>query len=196
MEHPMRRIAVVLAALLVASAPVPARGQAPDADALIAVQRDAMKPLARMNGVWRGPAWSLQPGGERRSITQTERIGSLLGGTLKVIEGRGYDAADRVTFNAFGVVSYNPSTKSYSIRSYALGRQGDFPFTPTDDGYTWETPAGPGAIVRYTATVTANRLHEVGDRVVEGRPAVRVFEMTLERVGETEWPEAGAVPPR
>jgi hypothetical protein len=48
-----------------------------------------MKARAPMNGAWRGEATTLLPGGERRTITQTERIGPLLGGAMKVIEGRG-----------------------------------------------------------------------------------------------------------
>ncbi|MGZ8255217.1 MAG: DUF1579 domain-containing protein [Burkholderiaceae bacterium] len=189
----MRNVVKFGAALLMTLAMAGAGGQVPDAAALIALQRDAMKPLAGMNGVWRGQATTLLPGGERRTITQTERIGHFLGGTLKLIEGRGYDANGNVVFNAFGIVSFNPATQSYSMRSYAQGRQGDFAFKPTEDGYTWEVPAGPGAIIRYTAKIAGNRLQEVGDRIVGGGAPTRVFEMTLERLGETDWPEAGAV---
>jgi hypothetical protein len=192
----MRMAALCLSLALSVCAAAVAQAQPPDFEALMAAQREAMQPLAHMNGVWRGPATAVLPGGERSTITQTERIGPFLGGTLKVIEGRGYDAAGKVAFNAFGVVSYDPATKSYSLRSYSKGLHGDFPFRPTAEGYVWEVPAGPGAVVRYTATVKDNRLHEVGDRIVSGRPPQRVFEMTLERIGDSQWPEAGAVPPR
>jgi hypothetical protein len=168
----------------------------PDAAAVTSAQREAMKALAPMNGAWRGEATTLLPGGERRTITQTERIGPFLGGSVKVIEGRGYDASGKVVFNSFGIVSFDPATKAYSMRSYALGRKGDFALTPTAEGYTWEVPAGPGAIVRYTATIKDNRLHEVGDRIVGGAEPVRVFEMRLERIGDTDWPEQGAIAPR
>jgi hypothetical protein len=184
------------AALLLVTAVASASGQAPDPAPLIAAQREAMKPLARMNGVWRGQATTLLPNGERRTITQTERIGAFLGGTLKLIEGRGYDANGNVAFNAFGIVSFNPATQSYSMRSYAHGRQGDFAFKPTEDGYTWDVPAGPGAIIRYTARIAGNRLQEVGDRIAGDSAPTRVFEMALERIGETDWPEAGAVSAR
>jgi len=186
-----RVLVLLLAAVATAAAQTP-----PDPSALIEAQREAMKPLARMDGVWRGKATTVLPGGEQRSITQTERIGPFLGGAVKVIEGRGYTADGRVAFNSFGIVSFDPATRKYSIRSYAQGRQGDFPFQPTDDGYTWEVPAGPGASIRYTATVRDNQLREVGDRIAGGGPPVRVFEMVLERVGDTRWPDEGAVPPR
>jgi hypothetical protein len=68
-----------------------------------------MVPLAFMDGVWRGPAWVIGPSGERHTITQTERIGPFLDGSVKVIEGRGYDSEGKVTFDAFGTISYRVS---------------------------------------------------------------------------------------
>ncbi|HSQ60043.1 MAG TPA: DUF1579 domain-containing protein [Acidobacteriota bacterium] len=188
-----------LAALFAAGALtlVPASGALaqgrPDPAALLAAQREAMKALASMNGVWRGPAWTIRPDGGKHEITQTERIGPFLDGTLKVIEGRGYDADGTVSFNAFGVVSFDPAKKAYAMRSHAQGQSGDFVFTPTADGYSWEIPAGPMTI-RYTATIKDGVLHEVGDRIVPGKDPVRFFEMTLTRVGDTDWPAGGAVP--
>ena len=191
----MRKLETLMGALLLATGTAMAQTP-PGAADLVNAQREAMKALAAMNGAWRGEATTLLPGGERRTITQTERIGPFLGGSVKVIEGRGYDANGQVIFNSFGIVSFDPATKAYSLRSYALGRKGDFPLQPTADGYTWEVPAGPGAIVRYTATIKDNRLHEVGDRIVGGAEPVRVFEMRLERIGDTDWPERGTIAPR
>ena len=191
----MRMLDTLIGALLFAAGTAMAQTP-PGAADLVNAQREAMKALAAMNGAWRGEATTLLPGGERRTITQTERIGPFLGGTVKVIEGRGYDAGGQVVFNAFGIVSFDPATQTYSLRSYAHGRKGDFPLKPTADGYTWEVPAGPGAIVRYTATIKDNRLHEVGDRIVGSAEPVRVFEMRLERIGDTDWPEQGAIAPR
>jgi hypothetical protein len=191
----MRMLEPLMGALLFAAGTAMAQTP-PGAADLMNAQREAMKALAPMNGAWRGEATTVLPGGERRTITQTERIGPFLGGTVKVIEGRGYDASGQVVFNAFGIISFDPATKAYSMRSYALGRKGDFALKPTADGYTWEVPAGPGAIVRYTATIKENRLHEVGDRIVGSAEPVRVFEMRLERIGDSDWPEQGAIAPR
>ena len=182
--------------LLAVPAMLPVLAQVPDPAALIAAQREAMAPLARMDGVWRGPAWTLHPNGEKRHITQTERIGPFLDGSVKVIEGRGYREDGAVGFNAFGIISYDPAKRVYTMHSYAMGRSGDFSFAPTADGYAWEVPAGPGATIQYKATVTEDTLHEVGERVVAGREPLRVFEMTLKRVGNTDWPAGGPVPPR
>lgn len=157
-----------------------------------AAQREAMKVFAPMDGVWRGPAWTVLPSGEKHTITQTERIGPFLDGSVKVIEGRGYDPDGKVTFNAFGTISFNPAPRVYTLHSYAMGNVGDFVITPTADGYTWGIPAGPMTI-RYTAVIKGDNLREVGDQIQPGKEPVRFFEMTLKRVGDTKWPAEGAV---
>ena len=167
----------------------------PDPATLIAAQREAMAPLAYMNGVWRGPAWTLVQSGEKKNITQTERIGPFLDGSVKVFEGRGYESDGKVGFNAFGTISYNPATRVYTLHSYAQGYVGDFVVTLTADGYVWEIPAGP-ATIRYTAVIKNGTWREVGDRIVPGQEPVRIFEMNLKRVGDTDWPAAGAISPK
>ncbi len=166
-----------------------------DPAALLSAQRQAMTPLAYMDGVWRGSAWTILQSGQKHTITQTERIGPFLDGAVKVIEGRGYEPDGRVSFNAFGTISYDPATKVYTLHSYAMGNVGDFVLTPNADGYTWEIPAGPMTI-RYTAVVKDGAWREVGDRIVAGKEPVRFFEMNLKRVGDTGWPSAGAIPPK
>lgn len=168
----------------------------PDAAALIAAQRDAMKSLAFMDGVWRGPAWTLLPNGTKHEITQTERIGPMLDGSIKVIEGKGYEADGRPSFNAFATISYDLDSKAYRFASHAMGRAGDFVIAPTVDGYVWEIPAGPQMTIRYTAVVKGGEFHEVGDRVVAGQPPLRIFEMHLKRIGDTTWPAGDAVSPK
>jgi hypothetical protein len=182
-----------LAALTLFLTPVAAQAQRPDPAASIAAQREAMAAFARMDGVWRGPAWSITPAG-RHEIIQTERIGPFLGGSVRVIEGRGYNADGSVGFNALGVISYNPATRGYTISSWALGQAGVFPITPTSDGYTWEIPAGPGTTIRYTATIRDGTLREIGHRIAGNAPPVQIFEMNLRRIGDTDWPVGTAVP--
>jgi len=111
-----------------------------------------------------------------------------------VIEGKGYEADGSVGFNAFAVVSYDPASETFTMRSYAMGRAGDFELTPTENGFTWEIPAGP-ATFRYTATVKAGEWHQVGERIVEGQEPFQFFAMDLKRLGDTDWPAAGAVAP-
>jgi len=189
----MIRIARFAALALCLSTPLAA--QRPDPAALITAQREAMAAFARMDGVWRGPAWTITPNG-RHEITQTERIGTFLGGSVRVIEGRGYNADGSVGFNALGVIAYHPATSSYTISSWAMGNAGVFPIRPTADGYVWEIPGGPGAIIRYTATIRDGTLRETGERIVGTAAPVQFFEMNLRRVGDTGWPAADPVPMR
>jgi hypothetical protein len=174
--------------------PVGAQGM-PDPVALQAAQRDAMKALAPLNGLWRGPATITRPDGSKITIMHTERIGPMLDGTLTVIEGRGYEADGRVSFNAFAVVSFDPAAKGYTMRAHAHGHASDFAFKPTADGFVWEIPAGPN-VVRYTAVVKDGRFREVGEFIAPDKPPRKVFEMDLERLGSTDWPAGGAVPAR
>lgn len=188
------RHALLALALLSLALPAvaPAQGR-PDPEAAMAAQREAMTKLAMLDGEWRGTAWTITPAGEKHTLTQTERVGPMLGGAVRVIEGRGYEADGRVSFNAFAVISYKPDTKAYEMRSYAGGRAGDFAITPTGDGFTWEIPAGPMTI-RYTATVKDGKWREVGDRIAPGKDPVRFLEMDLARIGDSTWPATGAVP--
>jgi hypothetical protein len=167
----------------------------PDPAKLLAAQSEAMKQLTFMDGVWRGTAWTILPSGEKHTITQTERIGPFLGGSVKVIEGRGYDPDGTLTFNAFGTISYNPASSAFTLHAHAMGNVGDFALTPGPEGYVWEIPAGPMTI-RYTAVVKDGLWHEVGERVVPDQKPVQFFEMNLKRVGDTTWPAAGAIGPK
>jgi hypothetical protein len=187
----------LLVALLSASAllRVDAQQRRPDPAALLAAEREALARFSYMDGAWRGTGWTVLPSGEKHTSTQTERIGPFLDGSVKVIEGRGYDGDGKVTFNALGILSYKPDARACSLRSYAMGNAGDFVLTPTEDGYVWEMPAGPSTI-RYTTVVKDGTWKEVGDRLKPGNEPVQFFEMTLGRVGDTDWPVGGAVPPR
>jgi len=167
--------------------------QRPDPAKVLAEQKKALQALSFMDGVWRGTAWTILPTG-KHTITQTERIGPFLDGSVKVLEGRGYEEDGRVSFNAFGTVSYDVQSKKYTLHSYAQGNTGDFEFKVKPDGYVWEIPAGPGTTIRYTAVVKGDHFLEVGDQMVAGKEPFRMFEMSLKRIGNTDWPAAGAVP--
>jgi len=190
----MRMISLIAVALGAAATPLAAQTR-PDPVALQAAQREAMGAFARMDGIWRGPAWSVTPQG-RHEIVQTERIGTFLGGSVRVIEGRGYNEDGSVGFNALGIISFNPATRAYSMTSWAQGHAGAFPIRPTADGYEWEIPAGPGATIRYAATIRDGTLREVGYRIAGDAPPQQIFEMNLRRIGDTDWPAGGAVPMR
>lgn len=155
-------------------------------------------PLAFLYGEWRGIATGIGPDRQPYEITQTERVGPMLAGDVVVIEGRGYDAAGALKFNALGVVSYNEQAESWEIRSYSDGRSGTFPMTIDAMGYEWSIPAGPGARMVYRAQVAVGVDGDVwtstGTYERQDGGSFQTFAMTLVRVGGTDWPAAGGVP--
>ena len=159
----------------------------------MARQREAMKALAFLDGSWRGSARAA-PVAE--DLVQTERMGTLLDGTVRLVEGRGYDSSGRTVFNALGIISFDPVSKRYSMRAHAEGYAGDFPLEVRPDGFVWTQPAGPGSSIRYTATVRDGEWHEVGERIAGDAPPKKMFEMRLKRIGDSAWPQANAVAPR
>ena len=189
------KLTILSLSLLTMAATSAAFAQRPDAEATLKPQRVAMTTLAFMDGEWRGTGWALGPTGEKYQFTQTERVGPFLDGSVKVIEGKAYDDKGKVLFNAFATVYFDPAKKTYTMHSYALGNVGDFSFKPTADGFVWEIPAGPMTI-HYMAVIRNGTWHEVGDSIVPGKEPVRIFEMTIKRIGDTNWPAGGAIKPK
>jgi hypothetical protein len=189
-------ITILLAAPLCGVVPTAQAQAGPEMAATINAQKEALKALSFMDGEWRGPAWTVQRDGKRNEIIQTERIGPMLDGSIKLMEGRGYRPDGTTGFNAFGVLSHDPATKTWRLTSWAQGHQGNFAVTPTADGYTWTIPAGPKATIRYTAVIKGDSFKEIGEYMAEGQPPRQTFEMNLTRVGPSAWPSAGALGPK
>lgn len=188
----MRFVSTMMAVCILISGEVAAQ---PNEKAAVEKQKEVIKPLAWMDGIWRGDAWIILPSGERVEMTQTERIGPLLGGAVKVVEGRSYDSDGKTVFNALGVFAYDAQKQKMMFHSYAQGRIGDFEVDIRDNGYAWTIPAG-GTEIRYTATITNDTWHEQGESVSAGRTPFKFFEMNLRRIGNSKWPYESAVPPK
>ncbi len=190
----MKPLTCLALAAVILAAPVAARAQTPSSPNGSEAQRAAIARLDMLDGEWRGEATIQSPAGPM-TLTQTERVGSMLGGSIKVIEGRGYAADGSTEFNAMATVSWDARAGRYGFRSYAQGYSGDYAFEVTDDGFRWETPAGPGAKIEYVAVVRDGTWHEVGTWIAEGQPPRQIIEMRLTRIGDTDWPAGGAVDP-
>ncbi|GAA0867919.1 hypothetical protein GCM10009116_02640 [Brevundimonas basaltis] len=194
MTRSLSLLSAAAAAILLVT-PVAAAAQMPVQPAGTPAQREAIGALDFMDGEWRGTAVIMGPGGAT-TLTQTERVGPMLGGSIKVIEGRGYTADGSTEFNAMAVLSWNAEAGRYVFRSWANGFTGEYPFERTADGFRWEVPAGPNAKIEYVATVRDGRWREVGTYVAEGRSRRPFIEMNLTRLGDSNWPAGGAVSPR
>lgn len=78
-------------------------------------QQDAMKALAFLDGEWRGTAKTVRKTGTV-SMTQTVRAGSMLDGTVRMLEVRSYEADGKLSFDALRVISYNPEKTAWWSR--------------------------------------------------------------------------------
>lgn len=157
---------------------------------LLDAERAAMNRLVDFDGVYAGPWRTFKPDGSISSQgTTVHRVGPFLGGTVKVMEGRNYSEQGAITFNGMIVLTFDPDAKTYLLHIYAGGHAFDTKPVWTPTGYYFEVagPDGKG-VRRVIITISPTQWAEqVYDRV-EGRPPAKVFEMTLPRVGESDWP--------
>ncbi len=181
MQKSYRNAAIAFGALVIA------------APAVHAQEAAEAHPLAMMFGEWRGTANGVNPDQSRYTLTQTERVGPMLGGDLIVIEGRGYDEAGSLEFNAFGVISHDERRDAWEFRGYNDGSAGTFALSVLEDGFEWVVPAGPEAKVVYTATIDGETWTEIGVFHGPGMEPVETFSMTLTRIGDTDWPAGDPV---
>ena len=179
----MKKYFTVVAALVSLAAPVEAQRDSQ----LLDQQAQAMTELDFLNGEWVGPAVAHELSGDI-TMMQTERSGTLLGGTIRLVEGRAFDTSGKTLFNAFAVVSYNPRTSQYVITSHAGGYVTSAELNLIATGFEWEVPAGPRAKMHFTATVKNGMWNETGDYVAEGSDPRRTFEMNVRRLRPSDWP--------
>lgn len=163
----------------------------PDPAALVAKQREAMERVAWMDGVWRGTVTSTTPVGEV-TLTQTERVGTMAHGTVRLVEGRGFAEDGALEFNAVGMIAYDALADEYVMTTSARGMTSRPWFRPTPDGFEWGFKAGP-AKIRYVAVHANGVWTEEGFMAVEGQAERKFLTMRLQRVGDTDWADAGAV---
>jgi len=143
--------------------------------------------LAAFDGVWIGPARMTTPDGQTIRFEQMERIGPMLAGEIRVMEGQARGAAGERLFNALTVFSLGEG--GIEMRSHTPGHVETRLVEMTDDGFVWRTRTGDNEMV-YTVSIRDGVWHETG---VVRRPDGRefpFFEMTLNRVGDTDWPSA------
>jgi hypothetical protein len=147
---------------------------------------DVTAPLARFDGVWIGPARMTLPDGSVSTFEQMERIGPMLGGEIRVMEGRARGPDGATLFNALTVFS-EAESGGIEMRSHVWGDESVRVIELKPDGYIWrmETPGGP---ITYDITVRDDVWHETGTIALAGGEPAQFFEMTLTRRGDTDWP--------
>jgi hypothetical protein len=161
----------------------------------VLAQQEAMKALAFLDGEWRGPSKLLRKDGWTPMV-QTERAGTMLDGTVRVIESRGYETDGRQSYNALAIISYDPESESYSIRSYSSGRSGDHPVEVTANGFAWEIQSNAQVAIRYEAVVKNGVWTQTATRVPAKGDPEKYVEFSARRVRSGSWPAGGALPPK
>lgn len=140
----------------------------------------AMKDLDFIVGEWEGDGWHLIDG-KREDSHVVEKISKQAGGTVLSIIGLGKNKEGAPVHEAFAVLSYDPATKEYRLRSFlSNGRTGEFKVTVKDKSLAWELPAQQP--VRYSIKLDAEgRWHETGEVNLGERGWMKFFEMTLKK---------------
>lgn len=179
----MRGLLLPVLALFACLAPQIAIAQAPpDGSA----HRAAIDSLDFMVGRWVGDAWSMRGPGNRVETKMTETVERKLGGVVLQVEGLGVvpatdSAPARVVHNALAVISFDPATGAYSMRSYiTTGQYGDFVLNRIPGGVSW-TVEVPGGRVRNTAHIAGDTWHEIGEFSRDGTNWSQTMEMNLRR---------------
>jgi hypothetical protein len=177
----MRAVIVMAVAGILFLAGSPAPAQMPDGSA----SRAAMQKLDFMVGRWKGEAWMLR-GRDRINTSMTEVVERKLGGVAFLVEGLGVvpgsgAEAPRVVHNALAVISFDPQTQGYVLRSYiASGQWGDFVLTPIEGGMVWSREV-PGGRIRNTAKIGNGEWHEIGEFSRDGTTWMQIMELKLKK---------------
>jgi len=182
---------LALAALATAA---PGTAQMANEDSLIEEQRAAMEAFKWMDGTWQGTVSTNTPDGEI-DLIQTERVGTIAGGTARLVEGRGYTEDGELAFNAIGMITFDAIKDEYVFTANARGRVTRAWFKVTETGFEWGFTAGPGTI-SYVTDYKDGMWIEDGFLEFGGQPKTKFLEMRLKRTGPSDWPNAGAIVPQ
>ncbi len=177
---------MILVASVLAFSTVPVRAQqATDLGTRIAAQQKAMQSLNAIDGVWRGTTTEYRPDGTKLERGYTERISSLLDGTLKLLEGSKESVAGGDYFHVICVLSHDPDTKQYTMRVYwPNGMANNAAFKPRSDGFEYRTDLPDGRYIKATGTVKDGVWHEKFELVTPGKTTRLLEERVLKHVDD------------
>ena len=150
----------------------------------------AMRRLEFLIGEWEGTGWIRTGPQAQATFAQRERVRYAAGGSVVVVDGLGTSTVrgpteGAIVHQAFAVVSYDTTGKTYRWRAYRAGDDEILATPEIGDGrLVWGMRAGPTGRIRFTIVLTpAGEWHEVGEINIDGSAWMQFFEMTLRRVG-------------
>lgn len=179
----MRRLLCLLLALasptITAAQPAPPVAAAPP----VVLAPPRMAPFAWLVGEWHGSGWMAGPDGTRHSFVSRETVTWRLSGNALLVEGRhsATGEPDRIVHDAMAMLTWDSRANAYRFHTaLANGMGGDYPVTPTANGFTWgiDTPNGR---MLYTIAHEDGAWVERGHRAGADGRQVQFFEMTLRK---------------
>jgi hypothetical protein len=170
------RVLCALSFLCFSSVSLTAQESRPAGDPRAAMQGEAtraMAPFAWLVGEWEGPATIHMDNGGTMMLVQHETVTSAAFGTALLIRGRGrmtINGAERVVFEAAGILGYDVPSKKLSFASASgSGQMQMFGVTAQGNGFTWGFTDPRGVEHRYVITRTADgKWHEIGTTSSDG----------------------------
>jgi hypothetical protein len=146
-----------------------------------------MQKLSYMAGKWKGEASIRQPDGSVMKVNQEEDIQYKLDGTILLVEGTGRNPVNNnISFNALAVVSYNPYSKSFGMKSHIMdGRQTEAYFKVLGENhFEWGFETPDKAKIKYDLVLNPqqNTWIEKGEYSPDGNTWFPFMEMKLKKI--------------
>lgn len=150
----------------------------------VQTQRTAMSKLQFLVGTWSGHATIWRGSDSRVELIQTEQATYKLDGLILAVEGVGKnEATDKITLQAFGLISYDDESGAYRIRAFNDGRwlESEVLLDPSGKGLHWGFTLGQiktNSTLRIDEDGNWTELHEV---TVGSEPRRKFMEVTVKR---------------
>jgi hypothetical protein len=144
-----------------------------------------MDRLAHMVGRWEGD-WTLAGPGQTQTGRIVETVEAKQGGRVLVVEGLGREGGggpdDRVIHDALGFITWDADTGRYAMRAFREGVPVDAVLEVEGDAVVWGFDDPRAGRIRFTAHITADTWHELGELSRDnGATWMRFMEMSLRR---------------
>jgi hypothetical protein len=148
-------------------------------------QREAMKKLDFLIGKWAGEARILRGPNEAVELSQTEEAQYKLDGLIVLIEGVGRtESAAQPLLQAFGIISYDDESRTYSLRAFNDGRflESELKLLEEGQGMTWRFALGE------IKTSSVLRINERGEWTesaeisIGSQPPKKLLELTVRKL--------------
>jgi hypothetical protein len=149
-----------------------------------------MDRLAHMVGRWEGD-WTMAGPGQTQTGRIVETVEAKQGGRVLVVEGLGREGRggpdDRVIHDALGFITWDADAGRYVMRAFRDGVPVDAVLEVDGDAVVWGFDDPRAGRIRFTAHITADTWHEVGELSRDnGATWVRFMETTLRRTSTAE----------